>query len=201
MSDDEFGRAPTLHGEPLPLPPPPPLHPLHPQRPAGRTHWLLIAVSAMSVLVLGLGGLLVWLLMRDDAAAAPAREAVVVSAPGLPPQAPSPDSQTVQTPAGQNPAGQNPAGQNPTGQNPTGQNPTATEHVTAGTWYAQFGAFNDYGNAQAEAARHYGGIILPGSTLGLSTRYVVVRAAASRAEAAQVCAQFAEGACYVRSGE
>lgn len=128
-------RRNTLHGEPLPLPP----DYSSPSDVAGGTvpprrdnGWLVIAVAAAAVLVIGLGGLLAWMVVRD-------------------------------------------------------------------TWFVQFGAFNDYDNARAEVARHYGAEVLPGSAFGLSSRYVVVRPTESEAEAREVCSHFAEGTCYVRS--
>ncbi|MEP9414010.1 hypothetical protein ABLE92_06610 [Gordonia sp. VNQ95] len=65
-------------------------------------------------------------------------------------------------------------------------------------WYAQFGAFDDYGGAEAVRDEHYGSLILPGEMVGSSSRYVVARPTRSRGDAEDVCAQFSDGACIVK---
>ncbi|MFT3662113.1 MAG: serine/threonine-protein kinase [Gordonia sp. (in: high G+C Gram-positive bacteria)] len=65
-------------------------------------------------------------------------------------------------------------------------------------YFAQFGAFNDLGNARDRAAQHYGSVVTDGSLVGLDTNYVVVRPTNSLAEAQQVCSNFSEGTCYVQ---
>ncbi|MGB3303156.1 SPOR domain-containing protein [Gordonia sp. (in: high G+C Gram-positive bacteria)] len=184
MNDFDRGhvdRHSTLHGEPLPLssyPPPP--------RPPGKpANWLVVAISAISVVVVGVAGMLLWLLKTNaggEPEPAAAQQPVVTSIVNATPV------------------------------------PTATAHATAPTslpataatppvqspsspWYAQFGAYNNYDNAQAEVSLHDGAVILPGSRVGSTSAYVVVRPTASEAEAQRVCAKFAEGSCYVRSGQ
>jgi hypothetical protein len=65
-------------------------------------------------------------------------------------------------------------------------------------WYAQFGAFDDYGGAEAVRDEHYGSLILPGEMVGSSSRYVVARPTRSRGDAEDVCAQFSDDACIVK---
>ncbi|MBM7367195.1 SPOR domain-containing protein [Gordonia hydrophobica] len=188
--DDD--RRPTLHGEPLPLP----QYTAAGRRPQHRDNgWLVIAVAAAVVLVIGLGGLLAWMVLRDDGtgtapvAASSSEPAAQTPAPVTPTTQPSAPQPTAETSVSASAASE------PRGMEPSGQSPTAS----TGAWYAQFGAFNEYANAEAEAARHFDAIVLPGATFGLSSRYVVVRPAESETEAREVCSHFAEGTCYVRS--
>ena len=66
------------------------------------------------------------------------------------------------------------------------------------SWYAQFGAFNDYDRAESVRDKHYGSLILPGEMVGSSSRYVVARPTASRGDAEAVCAEFSTGSCVVK---
>ncbi|NLG47308.1 SPOR domain-containing protein [Gordonia sp. (in: high G+C Gram-positive bacteria)] len=201
-SDD---RSHTLHGEPVsltsyvpesgadgnlyypypqpPYPQPPYSQPPMPPRKGGSG--VLIAIVVVAVLLLGAGGVLAWMLVRDggggDAgteAGAPQDTAVVtLTDDPSPAEAPQTEAPQIEVPQ------------------------TVTPPAGGGDWYAQLGAFNEYGNAAAAVARNPGSVMLPGSNLGLSTRYVVVQRVSSRAEAQAVCSRFAEGDCYVRSGE
>lgn len=198
-TDDGSDRRYTLHGDPVSLtsyvsardavggdhyqP-----YPHAPRPPRKGGSGVLIAIAVVAVLLVGAGGLLAWLMTRDGdgdgrrAAEAGAREHTAVvtltNAPQAPVTVPAQPSQSDQAP-------------------PTEARPPADE----GNWYAQLGAFNEYGNAVAAVARNPGSVLLPGSQLGLSTRYVVVHRATSRAGAQAVCSQFDEGECYVRSHE
>ncbi|GEE03249.1 hypothetical protein nbrc107696_36950 [Gordonia spumicola] len=70
--------------------------------------------------------------------------------------------------------------------------------VNDAQYFAQFGAFNQLGNAQERAGQHYGSVIVDGSLVGLDSNYAVVRPTNSLAEAQRVCSNFAADACYVQ---
>lgn len=191
--DPERNR--TLHGEPLPLPDYS-VGPAYPSGPPPRkpNGGLVVAISAISVIVVGLAAVLLWILndkSTSDSTSSAADQSSVASVTNA---VPAPGTVTTTVPAPTSTT------QTPTTETST-DSPQPTVPATGTAWYAQFGAFNNYDNAQATAAEHYGAVVLPGSTLGLDTAYVVVRPAASQDEAASVCAKFAEGSCYVRSGQ
>lgn len=153
----------------------------------GRQDWVLPAIIAVIVALLGVLGIVGWLIVKDssDAVADPAAaSSALTSAPS------TPETVTV-TP---------PVTVTETHTPPPAAEPTRTESG-AGGWYAQLGAFNDRSNADAAAAQH-GAVVRPGYIVGSSSTWVVVIPVASESAAESVCSGYGSGACYVRySGE
>ncbi|QRY64443.1 SPOR domain-containing protein [Gordonia sp. PDNC005] len=150
---------------------------------SGRQDWVLPAIIAVIVALLGVLGIVGWLILKDSSGTVAAPAAASSSLSAAPP---TPATVTV-TP---------PVTVTETHTPPPDAEPTSTESG-AGGWYAQLGAFNDRSNAEAAAAEH-GAVIRPGYVVGSSSTWVVVVPVASESEAESVCSGYGSGACYVR---
>lgn len=182
---DDDDRHRTLVGQPLfdasPTSPPDAYRP-----PPRRPGWLVPLIVGLVFALVGVLAIFAWLVVRDDRAAdgdaAASTSSAVVQAP--------PATPTTAVPG--------PTGQSTVTLTRTPETPGAP---SAADWYAQLGAFNDYDNAVASRDAHAGSQLLPGSAVGSSSEWIVVMAASSQNDAAQICARYGESSCYVRTAE
>lgn len=157
--------------------------------PPRRPGWILPALIALIVALLGAGAALAWVVVREDApssstTAAVATETVVEQAPAPQPAA------TTQPPVTQPPVTR-----------PRVTQPPATEHDgPRSQWYVQLGAFSEYRNAVNFAAEHSGFQVQPGGVVSSPARWVAVRPVSSRSAGESYCSGYGQNECLVKLG-
>ncbi|GEE03250.1 hypothetical protein nbrc107696_36960 [Gordonia spumicola] len=161
-----------------------------------RRDWVLPAIVGVIVVLVGVLGIVAWLVMTDKPSTSAADEASSVPTTTLR-QAPQRTSTVTVTP----PQTVTQTVQPPVTVTQTPRTTIAAPDSGSAPYYAQFGAFDSYENAVAMRDQHYNSVITSGSSVGSSSRWVVVRPASSYSEAASVCAQFSDGSCVVKNAE